>query len=86
MKKVISSKNNKAAKSYNMETGGNTNTHAGKKKSISRRYVMITVRTLKGEGITTCLQNEGILREEARLGLILAIYPGFRHLEEKIFC
>lgn len=38
-----------------------------KKKSISRRYVMITVRTLKGEGITTCLQNEGILREEARL-------------------
>lgn len=38
-----------------------------KKKSISRRYVMITMRTLKGEGITTCLQNEGILREEARL-------------------
>lgn len=31
-----------------METGVNTNTHAGKKKkSISRRYVMITVRTLK---------------------------------------
>ena len=37
-----------------------------KKKSISRRYVMITTRTLKGKCITTCLQNEGILRVEAR--------------------
>ena len=27
---------------------------------------MITMRTLKGEGIRTCLQNEGILRKEAR--------------------
>ena len=56
-----------------------------KKKSISRRYVMITTRTLKGKCITTRLQNEGILRVEARR-LIFAIYAGFRHLVlEKIF-
>lgn len=69
MKNVISSKNNKAAKVI-METGVRREIQTPmqeKKKSISRRYVMITVRTLKGEGITTCLQNEGILREEARL-------------------
>ena len=31
------------------------------------KHKLFQERTLKGEGITTCLQNEGILREEARL-------------------
>ena len=56
-----------------METGiREIQTHMqGKTKSISRRYVMIPMRTLKGEGIRTCLQNEGILIKEARHDSVL---------------